>query len=91
MKIFKKSDKLERGSRFYDNLYTKDFRENYRLQPYRNSRFFYVLREFDKIFKKDNKIHILDYGCGDGCFINVLTNKYNISQKNVFGFETSKK
>lgn len=84
---------MKENKEFYDNLYSKNWGSNYSMQPSRNMRYHFVLREVEKILKnkKDKKISILDYGCGNGYLVDLLVKKYHLSEKNITSFDISKK
>jgi 2-polyprenyl-3-methyl-5-hydroxy-6-metoxy-1,4-benzoquinol methylase len=76
---------------FYDNLYKQGWGQEYNLQPQRFMRYYFSLREFARIIKKfSSNTKILDFGCGNGYFLKIIKNKFNLKPENLYGYEISK-
>src|SRR3990167_2741195 len=83
--------KSKSEQKFYDILYEKNWDGDYSLQPFRNMRYHFFLRELENLKIDIKNAKILDYGCGNCYLVNFLIEKYNLNPENFYGYDISKK
>ncbi len=82
----------QRDTKYYNNLYSNTWKADYENQPSRNMRYHFTLGEFAKILTKNpnsDNAKILDYGCWNGYLLNIIKNKFNIQDSNLYWFDIS--